>query len=874
MEFYTQKINDLICSLSTSEIKGLSAGEAKDRLEKYGPNTMEKKEKISFFKLFLSQFKDAIVWVLIAAAVISLIHAIGITFTEGFHLDNYAETIVITAIIFLHAILGFVQEFRAEKSIEALKKLTGLKSNTIRDGHEIRINAEELVPGDIINLSSGDKVPADAQIIELSNLEVSEATLTGESVPVEKKLVIPETSQLSDQLDRLFSGTILTKGRGKALVTSTGMKTELGKIATLLQESEVEQTPLQKKMKQLSKWLGLGILIVCIIVFFAGCFIGTPTSLFEMLMVSVSLAAAAIPAGLSAAITISLALGIQRMIKKNALIRKLQSIETLGSTTVICTDKTGTLTKNEMTTVKLYVNNEVFDSGVLKNEIWKSSGFNELCIMLKIGALCNDSKFDVNSTVIGDPTEACLIIASEKAGCDIEKLKQDYPRVDEIPFDSNRKLMSTIHTHNDMKYIYTKGATEQILKSCSKILINGTERLLPEEQKQKILEQNNCFAKQALRVLSFAYSDKPVGGEDNLVFAGMQAIIDPPRESTYSAVKSCHEAGIMVKMITGDNEITASAIAKEIGIFGKVISGAELDKIEDLDTTVEECSVFARVNPEHKLKIVKALKEKNNIVAMTGDGVNDAPALKAAQIGICVGSGTDVAKESSEMILTTDDFATIISAIEEGRRIYDNIKKFITFLISDNLSEVLTLFIGLMLGFPLPLIAIQLLWLSLIADGFPALALGVEPVSKGIMKRKPRNPDDNIFDKVTIFWMLSVSLIIMTGTLIMFRRHDDLIHGQTVAFTTLFAFQMFHVFNCKSLHQSIFNTFFNNKRLILAVIFSFILQFIIVYIPFFQGFFKTSPMPLFEWMEIILVASSVIWFSEIFKLCLKFFRKA
>lgn len=872
MNFYSKQVNKVLQELNTSAEKGLSQSEARLRLDKYGLNTIEEKEKISSVKIFLSQFKNLIIWILIIAAVISAVLPILERGVENIVLEDMADALVILVIVILNGVLGFIQEFKAEKSIEALKKLAGLKATVIRDNKEDKIDATELVPGDIIILRTGDKIAADARLVELSNLETQEAALTGESTPVEKNLEvkIKDKVQIAEQTNTVFSGTIITKGKGKAIVTATGMNTEIGKIAEMIQTTKKEQAPLQRKLEQLGKWLGAATLVICVIIFFTGWLSGK--ELFEMFLVAVSLAVAAIPEGLPAVVTICLALGVQRMVKKHALIRKLPSVETLGSTTVICSDKTGTLTRNEMTVRKVFVNNKTIEvSGLGYKPDGNFAEMNyELKQMLMIGALCNDAVIEDNYSIIGDPTEACLITSAKKAGIEHDELNKRFPRIDEIPFDSERKRMSTIHMINGDKFVYTKGAPDQLLKVCSKILINGEERGLLPADKKKISDQNEEFAKQSLRLLGFAYAKTEKKEEKDMVFVGLQAMIDPPRKSSIEAVKKCHEAGIKVVMITGDHKITAIAIAKEIGIEGDALSGEELDEIKDLSEIVDKISIFARVNPEHKMKIIEALNKKGEVVAMTGDGVNDAPALKASHIGICVGSGTDVAKEASEMILTNDDFASIVSAIEEGRGIYDNIKKFVKFLISSNLGEIFTIFVGIILGFPLPVIAIQLLWINLMTDGLPALALGVEPIDHDIMQRKPRSIKESIIDKRTTYWTLSIAVIMMVGTLIIFRGFEGLRHAQTVAFTTLMMFQMFNVLNCKSNIHSVFKIFFNNKWLILAVALSIILQMIVLYVPFMNTLFKTYPLPIFEWMMILLVSSSVLWFDEIFKIVKRF----
>lgn len=866
MNYSTKNIEDTFKDFNSSE-KGLISSQVTEKLTHYGKNILREKEKLNPLKILIVQFNDPLIWILIIAAIISSIEPLLAHGTEKLNWESFADPIVIVTIIIVNAIIGFIQEFRAEKSIELLKKLAGLWCLVLRNGQEQKINAENLVPGDVILLETGNKIPADARLFEVSNFETMEAILTGESTPIIKHTGVVNKTEVAEQTNMVFSGTIATKGRAKAIVTATGMQTEIGKIAELLIRTEDEKTPLQKKMAELSKYLGMGTLIICLIVVFAGYFTGKTLS--EMFLIGISLAVAAVPEGLVTVITICLALGIQRMIKKNVLIRKLASIETLGCTNVICSDKTGTLTKNEMTVTKLFVNMEVISvtgSGYIPSGVFNKES-PELMMLLKIGALCNDSKFSNDNTIFGDPTEASLLVSALKAGLKKESLQTENPRIDEIPFDSQRKLMSTTHLINNENFIFTKGAPDQLISKCSKILINNQETKLTEEYKKLLLEQNNDFAQDAMRVLGFAYSkieNKPE--EKNLTFVGFQAMIDPPRESTIETIKLCKAAGIRVIMITGDHKATAIAIAKQIGISGNAITGEELDKIQNLSEAIDEISIFARVNPEHKIRIVNALKEKDKVVAMTGDGVNDAPALKAAQIGICVGSGTDVAKESSKMILVNDDFASIVRTIEEGRGIYDNIKKFIRYLLSSNLSEVFIIFFAILLGFPLPLLAIQLLWINLVTDGLPALALGIEPIPSDIMNKPPRGTKEKILSKRNIFWMLAIAATMTIGTLGMFKSFSGLQHEQTIAFTVLVMFQMFNVLCCKSETKSIFKIFFNNKWLLGAILISVLLQLAVVYIPFLQKLFKTCPLPLKDWIWIIFVSSSVLWVDEIWKL--------
>ena len=862
---YDKKIEDVLTELKTSK-NGLTEKEAAARLLVYGPNEIKSEKKISPIRIFLEQFHSFVIYILIAALAISIF------------LGETVDAIVIGIIVVLNAIFGFIQEYRAEKSIEALKKLSSLKATVIRDNHEKDIDAKLLVPGDILKLDTGDKIPADSRLIEAVELQTQEASLTGESSPVKKELkVLAPKTQLADRINMVFSGTIISSGKGKAVVTHTGMRSQIGRIAKLIEEAGADETPLQKKLDQLGKWLGIITIIIASIVFLGGVLKGG--SLLEFFIVAVSLAVAAIPEGLPAVVTISLAIGVQRMVKRNALIRKLPSVETLGSTTVICTDKTGTLTKNEMTVKKIYANNKIIDvtgsgydkEGAFLHENKKINPL-EIDILLRIGALNNDANFD-GKDVIGDPTEAALIVSAAKAGIAKEAIQNKYPRKDELPFTSERKIMTTMHSIEGEEFAYAKGAPEVILNLCTSIYENGRIKKLTEQKKAEILGINAQFANSALRVLGFAYKTlmNKDRAEKNLIFVGLQGMMDPPREEVKEAIRKCARAGIKVVMITGDNQITAKAVAQEIGISGKSITGSELEKLteSDLENYVEDIAIYARVNPEHKNKIVAALRKKGHIVAMTGDGVNDAPALKKADIGISMGiMGTDVAKEASDMILTDDNFASIVNAIEEGRGIYDNIKKFVEYLLSSNLGEVLTIFTAIMIGLPLPLIAIMILWINLVTDGLPALALSVDPAEPNIMERKPRKNHDKIVSNAIIVRMLLVGIVMMVGTLAIFtlsNPDENLAYAQTMAFSTLMFFQMFNVLNCRSEFSSLFKIgVFSNMRLWGAIIVSLLLQALVINTPL-SRFFSTVPLSMMDWLTAILVASSVFIIVEIYK---------
>jgi len=869
MEYYKLSSEEVLKDLN-SRIEGLTHEEAEERLNKYGKNELTKEHHISKFKLFLSQFNNFIVWILIGAVII-----LGIS-------GEFVNMVVILIILILNAILGFIQEYRAERSIEALEKLASFKAKVIRDGNEIEINTSELVLGDIIILEAGERVPADARLIKSHNLETQEAPLTGESLPVEKQSeLLNKKLGIADRTNMIFSGTNIVLGSGKAVVVSTGMDTEIGKIANLIHKSKPPLTPLQQKLEHLGKVLGVGVIILAVLVFLIRTWQGEPK--IETLIYAVSLAVAAVPEGLPAVVTITLAIGAKRMIKKNALIRKLPAVETLGSTNVICTDKTGTLTHNEMTVKKVYVDDQIIEvqgSGYeIKGEFErKTSSLNQL---LKVGVLCNNANFKDNKEhldgeINGDPTEIALLVSGAKLNLNRTELEKQTPRIDEIPFDSDRKLMSTIHKQGKKKFMLTKGAPEELIQRCNRILINGEISVLSRGKRTKILSVTEQFGKEALRILGFAYKEiqSSSNSETSLIFVGLQAMIDPPREEAKSSIAKCKKAGIKVIMITGDHKITANAIANDIGIDGRTISGEELDNMQDnqLRDEIDKIGVFARASPEHKLRIVRALQSKNYVVAMTGDGVNDAPALRKADIGVAMGiTGTDVTKEAGAMILTDDNFSSIVSAVEEGRNVFNNIQKFIEYLLSCNMGEVLTIFIAVLLGFPAPLIAVQILLMNLITDGLPATALAVEPEEPGVMERKPRKKNARVVDRRGFIQIIVIGIIMMIGSLGVFRYaykgiESNYMYATTMAFTTLVIFQMFHVLNSKSLYLSVFKVgLFKNKWLIGAIGLSLTIQLLLLYTPL-NIIFNTVPLSIFDWGIILLVTSSVFVVREIWKL--------
>lgn len=868
--YYLDKIN----------FKGLTSQEAQKRLLKYGPNVLEEGRRVSPIQIFLNQFQDFMVMVLLAATLISAL------------MGELADALTITVIVILNAILGFVQEYKTEKSLEALKKLAAPSAKVLRDGEEKEVEASQIVIDDVILLGAGDKVPADALLIEAHNLEVDESILTGESVPVHKEAPLNLNRTAVESRNMVYMGTVVTKGKGKAVVTATGMQTEMGKIAGMMKEIEGEETPLQKRLNKLGKVLVVLALFICGAVTVMGIIRGEP--IYYMFLSGVSLAVAAIPEGLPAVVTISLAIGVQRMLKRNALIRKLPAVETLGCTNVICTDKTGTLTENKMTVTKVFCDEEVFDvRGKENEELIKKKNVSRSALrkMLEIGALCNNVKVKKESIkigrevleedkYIGDPTEAAIFSFSLKSGISQDFLNK-IKRIEEIPFDSERKRMTVIVEIDGEKYAYTKGAPDVILELCSFKYVNGKEVPLTPFDKKRALDVNESFGKEALRVLAFAYKKLPSKSpiiaefvERDLVFVGLEGMIDPPRKEVYDAVLKCKMAGIKPVMVTGDHKVTATAIAKELNILGegeRVITGKDLDKMTDkeLEKTCTNVSVYARVTPKHKYRIVRALKNRGFTVAMTGDGVNDAPALKEADIGIAMGKGgTEVAKEASSMILLDDNFATIVAAVEEGRIIYDNIRKFIRFLLSCNFGEVLTMFFAALMSLKLPLVPIQILMVNLITDGLPALALGLDPPEKDIMRMKPRDANESVFSRGLGLRIFIVGVLIgisTVGAYVFALGYAGLEKARTIAFATLVTVEMIHAFECRSERHLIFELgFFTNPYLVLAVLSSFLIFLSTVYIKPLGVIFKTVPLDAYDWLVVVFFSSIEFVFNNLY----------
>ncbi|MBM3182495.1 MAG: cation-translocating P-type ATPase [Chloroflexi bacterium] len=877
--YYNLGVSETIAKLNSNP-RGLSHDEARQRLAQFGPNELVAEGKVSPWQILLGQFKNFLIIILLVAVVLSAV------------LGEVADAIVIFVIVLFAAGLGFIQEYRAERAMEALKKMAAPTASVLRGGQEIEIPARELVPGDIILLKTGTGYPADARIVEAVNLRVDEAPLTGESVPVEKaEGPLEGDASIGDRKNMVFMGTAAVYGRGKAVVTATGMNTEFGRIATMLQEVEVEQTPLQINLDRMGKWIAVGALTLCFVLAVLGILRGH--EVLEMLIWGVSLAVAAVPEALPAVVTISLALGVQRMVKRHALVRKLPAVETLGCTTYICSDKTGTLTQDQMTVRRIYVDGRHIDvSGVgyePKGEFFVDNVAIDpredaaLEMLLQIGSLCNDTLLNsVDGTwrIKGDPTEGALVVVAAKVGLWQEELNKLHPRVDEIPFCCEAKRMTTIHHTPQGKSAYSKGAPEVILESCSHLYHDGGEVELNLDDRRRIVSLAQDMAGNALRVLAMAYKKvtddvaKTGAQESDMVFVGLVGMIDPPREEVRDAVKVCDEAGIKSVMITGDHKLTAVAIAKELGLLknGMAITGAELDDMsdEELEALVEKIEVYARVSPVHKLRVVEALAKRGHVVAMTGDGINDAPALKKADIGVAMGiNGTDVTKEAADMILTDDNFASIVAAVEEGRGIFGNIKKYLMYLLSSNMGEILlmagAILFGPLMGLPygaIPLIAVQILYVNLATDGLPALALSVDPPAPGLMRQKPRPRGESIFTKPVLVLMAVGGIWSAILNLAIFKWALDvdksMIEAQSLCFLTLVLIQFFKAYNFRSDRESIFKIgIFKNKWLNLAILWEALLLLAIIEVPFLEEVFNTYPLGIFEWVAVIALAGTI-----------------
>lgn len=895
--WFNKTFKEVEKELETDLEKGLSKEKVEERQEKYGFNELQQVAKKSLFQRFLEQFKDFSIIVLIIAAIVSGI--VGVLQGEGI-----TDTIIILIVVIVNAIIGVAQESKAEKSLEALQKLSDHASKVIRNENMEVVPSKELVPGDIVVLDTGDYIPADLRIIEAVNLKTQESSLTGESVPVEKTSEIIEEQEIGigDRKNMLFSSSLVTYGRGKGIVVETGMTTEVGKIAGMINSTEKQETPLQQKLDKLGKTLGIAALVICAVIFILGILQGK--EIISMFMTAVSLAVAAIPEGLVAVSTIVLAIGVQKMVKKNAIVKRLPAVETLGSATVICSDKTGTLTQNKMTVEKIFWNDATREaSNISDDEIDE-----ELTKLVYANMLCNDTKISSDGTLTGDPTETALVDMAFKLNFD-PSIYDRMERVEEIPFDSDRKLMTTVNKVGDKYVVYTKGGIDEILKRCNSYEIGGQISEELESYINKIRQENEKMAENALRVLGCAYKEidhiptkeemKTI--ENDLIFIGMVGMIDPPREEAKLAVEKCKTAGIKTVMITGDHKITATAIAKKLGILendDEAITGLELEQMtdEELEKNVRHYSVYARVSPEHKVRIVKAWQKNGEVVAMTGDGVNDSPALKKADIGCAMGIvGTDVAKEAADVILTDDNFATVVSAVEEGRKIYDNILKVIQFLLSSNIGEVVVLFFATLLtplfskwfgitdinGLEI-LLPIHILWINLVTDSLPALALAFDPANSDIMQRKPIKPGKGIFTKGMTWRVVYQGIMIGGLTLAAFMiglattkepigtltlDQSKIEVGQTMAFVTLALSELVHVFNVRDNKKTIFKTgIFNNMKLIGAIIISALLMFVILLIPGLREIFSIPVLPKENIIELVCLVLAPIVIVEIFKL--------
>ncbi len=883
MHWYQLGKKGIFQRLGTSD-NGLTEVEAKQRLEKYGLNKLAEEEEISKLKVILHQFTSPLIYILLIAGVVTIL------------LGEYIDSGVIFAVVILNAIIGFIQEFKAEQSVRALKKMAVPKAKVIRDGREKEINSEYLVPGDIVLLASGSKVPADLRLIHTIELRADEAMLTGESVPAEKTATPIKEKNLTpgDQRNMAFMGTVVVNGRAKGIVAETGAKTILGSIAKEVKEIGVVRAPLQEKIHGFAKAIGFIVLGASSLLFFVGLLIGEKAK--DMFMTAVAAAVATIPEGLPIVVTIAMAIGVSRMAKQNAIIRKLPAVETLGSTTVIGSDKTGTLTKNEMTVKSIYNGSHIYEvtgsgyepRGEIRHEGMpiEAKDIKHLEQILRIGLLCNESDVyeeEGQYKVDGDPTEGALIVSAIKAGFKIEDEKEKYQQIAIIPFESERGYMATLHRHRGKKVLFVKGAPEKVLDMCAKNM-NGEDL-----DKKEVLHTAETLAKEGLRVLAFAYKEAPREMEElrckdvecrdvgyELVFAGLQGMIDPPRPEAIEAIEGCKKAGIRVVMITGDHAVTAGAIARKLGIAGdktEVLTGRKIEKMDDAELfeKVKNVPVYARVSPQHKLRITEQLKQHGEIVAVTGDGVNDAPALKAAHIGVAMGrSGTDVAKEASDMVLTDDNFSSIFNAVKEGRIVFDNIRKVTFFLIPTGVAAILSILGTIILGVPIPYVPAQLLWINLVTNGLQDVALAFEPGEKGVIERPPRDPKEGIMSRVLIERTILVGLIISAGVVYNFMNAlsegVSLEKARTMAVTTMVFFQFFQAWNSRSELQSIFHISpLSNPFLFYSMIAAFLAQLSLIYVPALQWVFRTETMAINEWLQIMAISSTVVLAVEIDK---------
>lgn len=884
--WYSKTKDQTLIDLETNEQHGLTDEIVNERLKQYGFNELATKRKRTLWQRIFAQINDVLVYVLIIAALISAF------------VGEWADASIIALVVILNAVIGVVQESKAEQALEALKKMATPKAIVKRDGELKEIPSEHVVPGDIVMLDAGRYIPCDLRLIETANLKVEESALTGESVPVDKDAIYhpymqsDEQVPLGDQKNMAFMSTLVTYGRGIGVAVETGMNSQIGKIATLLHEADDDMTPLQKSLAQVGKYLGFVAVAICIVMFLIGFLQGRDT--LEMFMTAISLAVAAIPEGLPAIVSIVLAIGVQRMIKQNVIIRKLPAVEALGSVTIICSDKTGTLTQNKMTVTHFYSDNtyDQLESLNVNNDAQR--------LLLENMVLCNDASYN-NDSQTGDPTEIALLVAGTTFNMQKDHLEKIHERVNELPFDSDRKMMSTVHTYDESYYSMTKGAIDKLLPRCTHIFKNGKIEVLTDADKDQILEAAGSMSQAALRVLSFAFkqynsNDVDIDHlEENLIFIGLVGMIDPPRTEVKDSITECKKAGIRTVMITGDHKDTAFAIAKELGIaeeISEIMIGTELDNISDIELAnkIDRLHVFARVSPEHKVKIVKALRAKGNIVSMTGDGVNDAPSLKQADVGVAMGiTGTDVAKGAADVVLTDDNFSSIVKAVEEGRNIYRNIKKSILFLLSCNFGEIITLFLAILLGWATPLRPIHILWVNLITDTLPALSLGVDPEDPDVMKEKPRHAKESLFSGSVPFLIFN-GVVIGLLTLIAFITgakfytgdthlfplfpeqidEDALLHAQTMAFVVLSFSQLVHSFNLRSRTKSIFSIgIFTNKYLVFSLLIGVLMQVCIISIPPLANVFGVHALTMRDWGFVLLLSIIPLVVNEIIKLVKK-----
>ena len=878
--WYTLPADEVIRRLESSR-EGLTTKDAEARLRRYGRNRIERRKKPSRISVFLRQFESPLVYVLLIAGVVTAF------------VGNIQDTVVILIVVAVNAVIGYVQETKAAAALEALIKMTSPTATVLRDGRHVEIDIEHVVPGDIVLLNSGDKVPADLRLIEAHSLQIDEAPLTGESVPVAKSTQPLREAHLmpADQRNMAFAGNTVTSGRGVGIVVATGTHTELGKISQQVTGVETVETPLQARLHRFSQFLGVVVLALVLIVFGLGLLVGY--QLLEMFLIAVTLAVSAIPEGLPATVTIILSIGTRRMAERNAIIRKLPAVETLGSADFICTDKTGTLTRNQMTVRVIYADErcyEVTGSGyqprgelLLSGQKVELDSSPTLKMLLTIGALANDARFtwqDGSRKVIGDPTEGALLVAAEKGGLSLAGLRHTHQRLAEIPFESDRQYMATLHRFDGQPTILAKGAPGRIVEMCTSQMRDGGRGPL---NRQQILDEADRLARQGYRVLALAYKPSaaekltPSEVENGLIFVGLVGIIDPPRTEAAEAVEGARQAGVRVAMITGDHKQTATAIARQLGILHpgqRVLRGAELETLTDeqLDAVIEQVAVYARAAPEHKLRVVNRLRARDHVVAVTGDGVNDAPALRAADIGIAMGiTGTDVTKETADMVLADDNFATIFAAIGEGRVVFENIRKAIFFLLSTNAGEVLTVLVALLAGLPLPLIPVQILWMNLVTDSAPVIALGFEPGEREFLLRPPRHPKSEILSRILQLRILLVSVLMAAGTLLLFVAELNsgipTQEARTIAFTTLVFFQFFNAFNSRSENQSRLSIgLFSNPHMVGGILLVILLQLAIIYIPAVQPWLQTTPLTAGEWGVVIGVSASVLLMVELEKL--------